>query len=330
MSNVRKRIEWIDIAKGISIILVVYGHSGLNMLPVIGPWLCAYRMPFFFFVSGLLFSGAKYDTIIPFLQKRIKTLYRPYFIFSAILMLGIYLLDDPRFSTPEHMLQYVKTGWQGWALWFIPVLSLTEIVFYYITKIKVDGVKIAILISLAIVGRIAYLYELPNPYNVWFVLTSIMFYGLGSLSKTIIIKFSKLSTLIIIGASTLFCALSFIYLMSPGLPEFSVNNMASIWIYPAALCGALFMCTFAMVFERFTNKIVQAVKSFVIYMGKNSYVVLAFHEILLKLLGKTGIFSNGVLQRLTMWIILVYLIYIIVNYFPAIIGRTKTVKAETK
>lgn len=164
----------------------------------------------------------------------------------------------------------------------------------------------------------------------WFVLTSIMFYGLGSLSKTIIIKFSKLSTLIIIGASTLFCALSFIYLMSPGLPEFSVNNMASIWIYPAALCGALFMCTFAMVFERFTNKIVQAVKSFVIYMGKNSYVVLAFHQILLKLLGKTGIFSNGVLQRLTMWIILVYLIYIIVNYFPAIIGRTKTVKAETK
>lgn len=327
MSNVRKRIEWIDIAKGISIILVVYGHSGLNMLPVIGPWLCAYRMPFFFFVSGLLFSGAKYDTIEPFLQKRIKTLYRPYFIFSAILMLGIYLLDDPRYSTPEHMLQYVKTGW---ALWFIPVLSLTEIVFYYITKIKVDGFKIAILISLAIVGRIAYLYEFPNPYNVWFVLTSIMFYGLGSLSKTIIIKFSKLSTLIIIGASTLFCALSFIYLMSPGLPEFSVNNMASIWIYPAALCGALFMCTFAMVFERFTNKIVQAVKSFVIYMGKNSYVVLAFHQILLKLLGKTGIFPNGVLQRLTMWIILVALIYIIVNYFPAIIGRTKTVKAETK
>lgn len=26
----KKRIQWIDIAKGISIILVVYGHSGLN------------------------------------------------------------------------------------------------------------------------------------------------------------------------------------------------------------------------------------------------------------------------------------------------------------
>ena len=51
----KKRIQWIDIAKGISIILVVYGHSGLNNVPIIGSWLHAYRMPFFFFVSGLLF-----------------------------------------------------------------------------------------------------------------------------------------------------------------------------------------------------------------------------------------------------------------------------------
>lgn len=30
----KKRIQWIDIAKGISIILVVYGHSGLNNVPI--------------------------------------------------------------------------------------------------------------------------------------------------------------------------------------------------------------------------------------------------------------------------------------------------------
>ena len=84
MTTAKKRIQWIDIAKGISIILVVYGHSGLNNVPIIGSWLHAYRMPFFFFVSGLLFSGAKYSTIVPFLRKRIKTLYRPYFLFCGI------------------------------------------------------------------------------------------------------------------------------------------------------------------------------------------------------------------------------------------------------
>lgn len=51
----RKRIEWIDIAKGISIILVVYGHCGLNSVPVIGAWLHAYRMPFFFLYRAYCF-----------------------------------------------------------------------------------------------------------------------------------------------------------------------------------------------------------------------------------------------------------------------------------
>lgn len=324
----RKRIEWIDIAKGISIILVVYGHCGLNSVPVIGAWLHAYRMPFFFFVSGLLFSGGKYDTIMPFLQKRVKTLYIPYFVFSAILMLGIWLLDDSRFSTPEHMLQYVKTGWEGWALWFIPVLSLTEILFFFITKVRNEKRKIAILIFLAIIGRGAYLYELPNPYNLWFVLTSVLFYGFGSLSKSAIIKLSKQQTGRVFGVSFLCLLSSLLYMLSPELPEFAVNNMASIWIYPAALCGALFMCTFAMVLERMTNKAATTIKRIIIYVGKNSYVVLAFHQIILQLLGKSGIFPNGVLQRLAMWLILIGLIYIIINYCPIIIGRTKPIKAD--
>lgn len=322
-----KRIEWIDIAKGISIILVVYGHSGLNSVPIIGSWLHSYRMPFFFFVSGLLFLGSRYDTIFPFLQKRVKTLYRPYFLFSAILMLGIWISDDPKFSTPGHMLQYIKTGWEGWALWFIPVLSLTEILFYYISH-KFGGivVRILVLVLCAVIGRIAYQNGVFNPYNTWFVLTSVMFYGFGSLSKSFVIKFSQSNIKRLIVGSSLFFALSFVYAFSPELPEFAANNMASLWIYPAALFGALFMCTFAMILERFSNSFVSAIKRFVIYMGKNSYIVLAFHQIILLLLGKTGIFPFGVLQRLTMWLILIALIYIIVNYCPSIIGRKKPSK----
>ena len=105
-----------------------------------------------------------------------------------------------------------------------------------------------------------------------------MFYGFGSLSKNVVINLSKQNLFKVMAASCLFLTASFIYLMSPDLPEFAVNNMASIWIYPAAFCGALFMCTFAMVLERITNNIVIAVKSFIIYIGKNSYIVLAFHQ----------------------------------------------------
>lgn len=328
-STLKKRIEWIDIAKGVSIILVVYLHGVLSSIPISRLWLNTCLMPFFFFASGLLFSGAKFNTITPFLKKRVKTLYKPYFIFSAILLLGIWLLNDSRFSTPKHLLQYVMTGWEGWALWFVPVLSFTEILFYYINKTSGGGGKLLLFLSLAVIGRFAYLYNFPNPYNLWHVLTAVLFYGLGFILKSETIIFSRQSVIRIIGSSCLFFALSFICIMSPYVPEPAVNNMGSIWIYPAALFVTLFICTFSMILERMTNKVIKLIKSFVIYMGRNSFIVLAFHQIILKLLGKTGIFPNGVLQRLTMWIILVLLIYLIVNYCPTIIGQAKPMKSKS-
>ncbi len=38
----KERIEWIDLAKGFSIILVVYGHSGLSAVPFLGDWFAAF------------------------------------------------------------------------------------------------------------------------------------------------------------------------------------------------------------------------------------------------------------------------------------------------
>lgn len=42
----KERIEWIDIAKGICIFLVVWGHSGDNPFGMVMSW---FRIPLFFF-----------------------------------------------------------------------------------------------------------------------------------------------------------------------------------------------------------------------------------------------------------------------------------------
>lgn len=47
------RIEWIDVAKGIGIILVIMGHT--FQLDLVSP-IYAFHMPLFFFLSGLLFN----------------------------------------------------------------------------------------------------------------------------------------------------------------------------------------------------------------------------------------------------------------------------------
>lgn len=49
-ARISKRIEWIDVAKGICIVLMVVGHTRLPS--IISNWIWSFHMPFFFFISG--------------------------------------------------------------------------------------------------------------------------------------------------------------------------------------------------------------------------------------------------------------------------------------
>ena len=82
----QQRIEWIDMTKGLVMILTVYMHSWLNGVPILGDWVNAFFMPLFFFISGVLLNPDKYS-VLTFLKRRWFTLYRPYIIFSTILIL---------------------------------------------------------------------------------------------------------------------------------------------------------------------------------------------------------------------------------------------------
>lgn len=69
------RIEWIDTAKGMGLILVVLGHLHI---PFLASWIYLFHMPLFFFLSGVVYSGQQYS-FLEFLTRRIKTLVVPYF-----------------------------------------------------------------------------------------------------------------------------------------------------------------------------------------------------------------------------------------------------------
>lgn len=63
----------IDIAKGIGIILVVWGHQFANC-PILN-WICLFHMPLFFFLGGCFINDEKYSV---FLYKKIRTLFIPF------------------------------------------------------------------------------------------------------------------------------------------------------------------------------------------------------------------------------------------------------------
>ena len=93
------RIEWIDYAKVFGIWLVILGHilnAGRPIEAELHMLVYSFHMPFFFFVSGLLFS-TKGMAFVPFLKTKAKSLIVPYIllnIFCVILSILIYFFLD--------------------------------------------------------------------------------------------------------------------------------------------------------------------------------------------------------------------------------------------
>ena len=77
----KRRINYLDIAKGIGIILVVWAHAR-------GPlqsYIYQFHMPFFFIISGLLYSEK--SSFKEYLWKKTKGLYIPFVFWNLLFYL---------------------------------------------------------------------------------------------------------------------------------------------------------------------------------------------------------------------------------------------------
>lgn len=95
----RDRIEWIDAAKGLGIILVVVGHTirGLvssehlnesTPIQALDTWIYSFHMPLFFFLSGLFIARSAEKNSFPhFVWDKSATIAYPYFVWSIITIL---------------------------------------------------------------------------------------------------------------------------------------------------------------------------------------------------------------------------------------------------
>ena len=82
------RIELIDIAKAITIILVILGHTTGNLeTPMYRRLLYSFHMPLFFFLAGLSIRPKVLKTLLEwkdFFKKNLLALVVPYIIFAFI------------------------------------------------------------------------------------------------------------------------------------------------------------------------------------------------------------------------------------------------------
>ncbi|WP_303188788.1 hypothetical protein [uncultured Clostridium sp.] len=84
-----KRIEWIDRAKGIGIILVILGHSiFLEIFKIL-----IYSFAIIFFLSGYVYTLNLDYNLRKYLLKKVRTLLIPAYFFTIFNILWIFVLS---------------------------------------------------------------------------------------------------------------------------------------------------------------------------------------------------------------------------------------------
>ena len=138
----RNRYPWVDYARGITIILVVYRHvfEGLgeqvsenySSLEYFNAFFFSFRMPLFFMISGLFFSQTIIRNGLPlFIKKRFSTIFYPLLIWGAIQITLQLLMKNMGVNAGREPIDYwnllvnpreIEQFWYLNALFFVGVL----------------------------------------------------------------------------------------------------------------------------------------------------------------------------------------------------------------
>lgn len=172
--NEKKRIEYLDIAKGICLLLVIYAHAR-------GPFfrfIYQFHMPFFFLVSGYLHNSEKNRK--DFILGKLYSLYIP-FVFWNLSITILRLLTHPS-KTKEYiillfqiLLTIEKDGQYFGATWFPAALFLVSC-SYKLIESRIHNLNY-VTILFFLIGTIGYFHTFPYMLSRTMILG--VFYSIG-------------------------------------------------------------------------------------------------------------------------------------------------------
>ena len=272
MPEQTKRIEALDIAKGIGIILVIIGHMSSSYLR---DWIYSFHMPLFFYYFRHMFQDWKISIFLPFLKQRIRTLAIPTLALYFIILILETLIGMKGFDL-QQQLKGVHPG----VLWFLITLLFSELLYFPLSKLTILW-RIPLLFVLASAG----VFFAKNHITVFFDLTNIFFctalYGLGNLFSSsipsVLERIKQLNKYIIISSTTFALVipllLIIIYRETFDLASNFVPSPVVLYTISAVTC------TFAVI----TLSTIVPFQKLLRFFGRNTLILLAFHSLIITL-----------------------------------------------
>lgn len=345
----QKRISYIDMAKGIGIILVVWGHSDFPSATT-NQWISSFHMPLFFILSGMLLSHTKaYEKDMKdLIKKKARGLLIPYLTFSILSMVFTAILDTATLGTylPNALMQTLVFYGIS-VLWFLPALFFGEIIFLFIrkhTSLPVTGILSLCTCLLVVFTANTYHYHYPIDFGSYLSLLgaylislvvrtgiAVTFLALGYFSHYFFFK-KEHKTMTYVLLAALFLSLNIYLAFKNGSVDLNNLIFNDYRLYfPAAFCGGMFVICLCAALPAWKP---------LIYAGKNSLIIMATHMncrflgvsyavgnmalSILPFLGDIGYMIIVIMALIALEVIAIYLIW---HYAPFLIGQRKQKQA---
>lgn len=313
--RMEERITYLDIAKGISILLVMVSHS-CGFPFGTGKYFTAFYIEIFFILSGLTYKNRR--TVKENVLRRVKGILVPYFVYNIIIVViniilgtigNIKVLVETIVGILYSRYCYYPIDYIGEniyflrignsPLWFLTAMFISSCIFYILVE-RINGRRIYLYIwSIVLVVLTIILKQLPIllPWSIDTAFMGALFMLVGYYGKNIFIKEMKWTELLIVSLIYMTCSY---YNDGINISIRLYGNDGIISILAICVIGVTgtLLCIWL---AKAINEYYVFVRNILTCIGENTIMLLAFHVTIFRIFDEVLVFlkisedTNGII-----------------------------------
>lgn len=291
MLDTKKRENWIDVLRGIGIILVLIGHNN----PPFIRYIFGFHMGLFFILSGYLYRSSDIGLCVK-AKELVRKYIIPYFALTLVNLI-IHILhiifvtkDINSIDTSlivRYLLGIITVDCDNMPscgpMWFLPALAVSLFMFELIRRIgsiiiRAGALIICCVVTVLIEGRVL-------PLRIHTVFIAVIFLEIGYIIR----KYEVIERLMHNRASCKFvakavCCVVLLWLVgylcirfNPVDPWIDINS-ARFGLLPLNVLGASFTTTALMIICILSDRYISRITNLIAYLGRHTIFLLAFDE----------------------------------------------------
>ena len=243
-------------------------------------------------------------SISEFAKRKVKSLVVPFIIYSSIVLVLLGQVENSILCATGGgcnclILSLLYNGWQGYALWFIPVLFMSLFIARCTYLISKGWGKVVVCICLLIIGVSLKYFKVTLPWSLSTVPYASFLVLLGSYLRNFQSFIDNPKWIITLGGGGISLCISCFWRL-----DMAWNNILPVMpLTLAAIAGTVMLFSLSSFIIKYLQKVGKVFQ----YIGKETFVIVAFSQVIIILCNSYFTYSSMIkymILFISLWLII--------------------------